>query len=99
MKSVPIAISKNCAPLFKTKPAYDAFDDAYEAYTEKNYSKSRRLLRKAKSIEPREALFDMLEGDIVGRPGQSLCGTEKLQPGGEQESGIFSLRWPKRGAK
>ena len=55
--------------LFKTKPAYDAYDEAVKAANDENFSKARRLLKKAKSIEPREALFDLLEGDLAKQQG------------------------------
>lgn len=50
--------------LLKSKPAYLAYDESYQAYTDENYIESRRLLEKARSIEPREALFDLLDGDL-----------------------------------
>ena len=55
--------------LFKAKPAYDAYDDAVKAANDEDFSKARRLLKKAKSIEPREALFDLLEGDLAAEKG------------------------------
>ena len=55
--------------LFKSKPAYDAYDEAVKAANDKNFSKARRLLKKAKSIEPRESLFDLLEGDLAAEKG------------------------------
>ena len=55
--------------LFKTKPAYDAYDEAVKAANDDDFSKARRLLKKAKSIEPRESLFDLFEGDLAAEKG------------------------------
>ena len=57
--------------LFKSKPAYEAYDEAVELANKGEYSKARSLVKKAKKIEPRESLFDLLEGDLAEEAGNS----------------------------
>ncbi len=52
------------ATLFKTKPAYDAYDEAQKALTDGNNSKAKSLAQKAIKLEPREGHFHSLMGDI-----------------------------------
>lgn len=52
------------AHLLKTKPAYDAFDQGRKALQDKDYSKAARLARQAISLEPNEAMFYGLLGDV-----------------------------------
>ena len=61
---------KRLRTLFKTKPAYDAYDEAIKAANKGEFSKARSLVKKAKKIEPREALFDLLEGDLEAERGR-----------------------------
>ncbi len=53
------------ARLMRSKPAYDAYDDARKAFSEKDYAKARSLVNKSVSIEPREGHFHALLGDIA----------------------------------
>ena len=55
------------AYLRKIQPAYEAHDEAQQALQEGNTDKARQLIDKAKGIEPREALFHSLEGDLYRR--------------------------------
>jgi len=59
---------KKIARLIKTKPAYKAYDDSKKALKDKQYPKALRLVNKAIRIEPKEALFHGLKGEI--RSGQ-----------------------------
>lgn len=52
------------ATLFKSKPAYDAYDEAQKALTDGNTSKAKSLAQKAIKLEPREGHFHSLLGDI-----------------------------------
>lgn len=52
------------AYLKKIEPAYKAYDEAQQALAQGDNAKARRLLDEAKRIEPCEALFYGLEGDI-----------------------------------
>ncbi len=55
------------AHLTKSKPAYDAYDEAQEALSEGNAERARSLVEKAISIEPREGHFHSLLGDLEQR--------------------------------
>ncbi|NNL96187.1 MAG: M48 family metalloprotease [Xanthomonadales bacterium] len=50
--------------LREVKPAYDAYDAALKLAGEEKYDESRAELVKAMKIEPREALFHALDGDL-----------------------------------
>jgi tetratricopeptide (TPR) repeat protein len=49
----------------RSKPAYDAYDDARKAFADDDYAKARSLVNKSVSIEPREGHFHALLGDIA----------------------------------
>ncbi|ARU57484.1 M48 family peptidase [Oleiphilus messinensis] len=57
------------AYLRKTKPAYDAHDKALNAAQKKNYSEGLELVNSALRIEPNEAMFYALRGDIYQAQG------------------------------
>lgn len=60
---------KKIARLIKTKPAYKAYDDSKKALKDKEFSKALRLVNKAIRIEPKEALFHGLKGEIRSEQG------------------------------
>ena len=62
---------KRLHTLFKSKPAYEAYDEAIKAANKGEIDKAKRLVKKAKKLEPRESLFDLLEGDIAVEQGRS----------------------------
>ena len=51
--------------LTETKPAYEAYDEATKAFADADFSEARRLANKALAIEPNEARFHSLLGDIA----------------------------------
>lgn len=51
--------------LRRVKPAYDAYDEAGQALSEKNLELAQKKLDRALAIEPREALFMAMQGDIL----------------------------------
>lgn len=55
---------KAIARLIRTKPAYDAYDKALVAFEKKDHAKALKLVNKAIRIEPGEALFRTLRGEI-----------------------------------
>lgn len=57
---------ENMAYLERVEPAYEAYDKANEAVSENQLGQAQTLLNKALAIEPREALFHALQGDIHG---------------------------------
>lgn len=50
--------------LRRVKPAYEAFDEANKAASDKDLQQAQRKLDEAMAIEPRESLFLALQGDI-----------------------------------
>jgi len=52
------------AHLVKTKPAYDAYQNAQRALSNNEPDKAMSLINKALSIEPKESLFLALKGDV-----------------------------------
>lgn len=54
----------NLKHLLATKPAYDAYDEAEQALAKGDTSRATELVRNAIRIEPREAHFHSLLGDI-----------------------------------
>lgn len=72
------------AHLRKTKSAYEAYDKGREALAKKNLQESRRLAEKALAIEPNEALFYGLMGDLEQK-------NNRLKPALEQYDKAISL--------
>lgn len=60
---------KAIARLKRTKPAYDAYDEASKALEEGEEAKALKLVNKAIRIEPKEAQFHTLKGEILERQG------------------------------
>lgn len=56
---------KKIAHLLKTKPAYDAYDKGRAALAKGDASTAQSLALKAVALEPREALFHGLAGDVA----------------------------------
>ena len=52
------------AHLLKTKPAYEAYDEGRKALTKDEIAKAGRLAQQAIGLEPKEALFYGLKGDV-----------------------------------
>ena len=52
------------AYLRKVQPAYEAQTEAHKALTEDNLEEARALINKAIRLEPREAIFHAMSGDI-----------------------------------
>lgn len=57
------------AHLKKTRPAYEAYDKGRKALAKGDTAKARQLAEKARRIEPREAHFEALLGDIEQKKG------------------------------
>lgn len=57
--------AQKTAHLKKTKPAYDAYDEGVAALAKGDAAKAESLAKKAISIEPREARFQELLGDVA----------------------------------
>lgn len=68
------------AYLRRIEPAYAAYDRALKAASAENFSLAREELGKALTIEPREALFHTLDGDLqrqAEHSGAALAAYEK----------------------
>jgi len=59
------AYAKAMARIVKTQPAYEAFEQAQQAFKKNNTRQASALLRDAIRQEPREAHFHSLAGDIA----------------------------------
>jgi predicted Zn-dependent protease len=58
------------AYLRRVQPAYEAFDEANRALSEGDTEQAQELLDQAMAIEPRESLFQDLQGDIHALAGE-----------------------------
>jgi tetratricopeptide (TPR) repeat protein len=68
------------AYLRRVRPAYEAFDEANKAASDKDLDLAQRKLNEAMAIEPRESLFQALQGDIHAlnqKPGRALVSYRK----------------------
>ncbi len=78
--------AKKTAKLRATQGAYKAYDDAVKALGEKNIDKAKTLINQAIAIEPKEARFQELPGDIAltqQKPQEALAFYDKaiqMQP-------------------
>lgn len=78
--------AKKTAKLRATQGAYKAYDDAVKALGEKNIDKAKTLINQAIAIEPKEARFQELLGDIAltqQKPQEALAFYDKaiqMQP-------------------
>jgi predicted Zn-dependent protease len=68
------------AYLRKVQPAYEAYDEAGKALSENKIDRAQQKLNQAMAIEPREALFMAMQGDIHAlrdKPTQALSAYNK----------------------
>lgn len=75
--------------LNRSKPAYAAYDEGREALTEGDYSKALQLGQKALNIEPREALFYGLLGDVEAKKGRTAAARRYFDTAIELNPGFF----------
>lgn len=71
---------RKTAYLRKVQPAYEAYDEAGKALSENNTGLAQKKLNQALAIEPREALFMAMQGDIHAsrdRPAKALASYNK----------------------
>ena len=84
------------APLIKSKPAYDAMDQATKALKDGNPDKALSLIDDAIAIEPREAMFFGVKGDIFQKKNQ-LNKAEDLYTQALAKNDRFFLYYLQRG--
>ena len=72
------------AHIVATKPAYEAFDKGCEALKEKDFNTARSLAQQAIALEPKEAIFYGLLGDVEQK-------SQELEKAVQQYSKAISL--------
>lgn len=77
------------AYLRQVKPAYDAYDAALKLAGEEKYGESRAELRKALKIEPREALFHALDGDLHAEEGDKRAAFQAFDRAVDRDPEFF----------
>ncbi|NND44774.1 MAG: M48 family metalloprotease [Xanthomonadales bacterium] len=77
------------AYLHEVKPAYEAYDKAMVAAREEDFGTAREELRTALRIEPREALFHALQGDLEAEAGDRREALQSFERAVELDSAFF----------
>ncbi len=77
------------ARLIKSKPAYEAYDKAQVAVQKKEYEKALSLMDKAIRIEPEEALFRGMRGEILAEQGDIKNAKKQLDKAVALNPGYF----------
>jgi len=80
---------KKIAHLKKTKPAYDKEAKAYAELKNKNYAKAMQLATEAIAIEPKEAAFYALKGDVYQLQGKHDAAINEYNSAVKRDSGFF----------
>lgn len=80
---------RELAYLESVKPAYEAYDKAMAAAREKQYGTAQEELRTALRIEPREALFHALDGDLEAETGDRREALQAFDRAVELDGGFF----------
>jgi len=77
--------------LRKTKIAYKAYDDGRKLLKEKKFSEATKLVSKAISVEPREALFRSLKGEILAAQNQNRAALVQYKKALQLNSHFFAF--------
>jgi predicted Zn-dependent protease len=77
------------AYLRRVQPAYEAYDEARKALADDDTDRARELVDRALSIEPREALFLQLQGDLYALDGDTEQALALYQRSLESNPGYF----------
>ena len=77
------------AHLKKTKPAYDAYDKGRKALAKGDTTLARQLADKAHRLEPREAHFEALLGDIEQKRGNNTAALTHYNKATRLNNGFF----------
>lgn len=84
-----MAYQKATARLRRTQPAYEAYDKAVQAFNQNNTAQALRLVNQAIQIEPKEALFHALRGEIRERQGRDKDALTNYNRAVENNAGYF----------
>ncbi len=77
------------AHLKKTRPAYEAYDEGREALADGDLRLARQLAVKARRLEPREAHFEALLGDIELKRGNQQAALSRYNKAIRLNDGFF----------
>jgi predicted Zn-dependent protease len=80
------------AYLRRIEPAYEAYDRALKLAGEENYPGAREALDEALAIEPREALFHALDGDLKVQAGDQSAALDAYEQAVSLDDGFFYHR-------
>lgn len=81
--------AEKTAFLMRVKPAYDAYDVAIKAAVSEDYQSARNELAKALEIEPREATFHALDGDLHAEEKQYSAALRAFNKAVELDDSFF----------
>lgn len=87
---------KAIAPLKKMKPAYDAYDAATKALSQRDLTLALSKVDQAIKLEPREALFYALRGKIQERQGDRAAAEDSYDEAIERNPNYYGP-WAGRG--
>ena len=77
------------AHLRKTRPAYEAYDKGRKALAKGNTSEARQLAEQARRLEPREAHFEALLGDVEQKRGNHRAALTRYNKAIRLNDGFF----------
>jgi predicted Zn-dependent protease len=80
---------KKIAHLKKVKPAYDKETQAYAEIKNKNFARAMQLANEAVAIEPKEAGFYALKGDIYQLQGKHDAAIKEYDSAVKKDSSFF----------
>lgn len=83
------AYSVATAGIRRNKPAYDAYDEGRKALAEKRPADAMAAAEKALAIEPREAHFYALQGDVLQSQGKLRAARERYAVAMERNQQFF----------
>ncbi|RLA17192.1 MAG: peptidase M48 [Gammaproteobacteria bacterium] len=75
----------------KSKEAYKSYDKGQEALKEKRFSAASKFANRAIAIEPDEALFSALKGDILAAQNKNRAALDQYKKAIQQNSHFFAF--------
>lgn len=77
--------------LRKSRKGYEAYENGRNTLKEKRFSEASRLANRALAIEPREALFHALKGDILAAQNKNRAALVQYKKAIQQNSHFFAF--------